>query len=124
MPERPQSGLALKLRAQRARHLRRPKPIRVLIVAAGFVVTLGGIVLLVLPGPAFVIIPIGLALLALEFAWAERALEKALDHAETAKDAAGATSPTQRLLAIVAGVLAVAAAVAAVVLWDIPFLPF
>ena len=95
-----------------------------LIVAAGFVVTLGGIVLLVLPGPAFVIIPIGLALLALEFAWAERALEKALDHAETAKDAAGATSPTQRLLAIVAGVLAVAAAVAAVVLWDIPFLPF
>lgn len=31
-----------------------------------------GIAMLVLPGPAFVVIPIGLAILATEFAWARR----------------------------------------------------
>ena len=35
-------------------------------------VLLLGIALLVLPGPAFLVIPAGLAILAMEFAWAER----------------------------------------------------
>lgn len=47
---------------------------------------LAGLVMLVTPGPAFVILPLGLYLLALEFEWAERLLEKALKHAERAKD--------------------------------------
>jgi hypothetical protein len=94
-----------------------------LIAAVGFVITLGGVLLLVLPGPALVVIPVGLALLALEFAWAERALERALDHAETAKRRAGATSPTQRLLGAAAVGLGAAAALAAALIWDIPFLP-
>jgi hypothetical protein len=32
--------------------------------------------MIVLPGPAFIFIPAGLAILATEFAWAERWLEK------------------------------------------------
>ena len=36
-----------------------------------------GIVLVVLPGPAFIVIPLGLAILAVEFAWARRWLRKA-----------------------------------------------
>ena len=36
-----------------------------------------GIALIVLPGPAFVVIPVGLAILATEFAWARHWLKKA-----------------------------------------------
>ena len=35
-----------------------------------------GIALLVLPGPAFIVIPIGLAILATEYAWARHWLKK------------------------------------------------
>jgi hypothetical protein len=87
------------------------------------VITLSGLLLLVLPGPALVVIPIGLALLALEFTWAERALERAIAHTQTAKDRAAATSRTQRLLGFAAAGLAVAAAVAAALVWDIPVVP-
>jgi hypothetical protein len=31
--------------------------------------------MIVLPGPAFIFIPLGIAILSLEFAWAKRALE-------------------------------------------------
>ena len=36
-----------------------------------------GVALIILPGPAFIEIPAGLAILAIEFAWARRLLEKA-----------------------------------------------
>lgn len=36
-----------------------------------------GIALVLLPGPAFVVIPLGLAILAAEFAWARRLLRSA-----------------------------------------------
>jgi len=42
----------------------------------GFSVLLVGIVMVVLPGPAVVVIPIGLAILATEYAWARRYLNK------------------------------------------------
>lgn len=45
---------------------------RVVVVIAGAIVLLIGIVLIVLPGPAIVVIPIGVSILALEFAWARR----------------------------------------------------
>ena len=48
-------------------------PLRKLIVALiGGTILLIGITLIVLPGPAFIVIPIGLAILATEFAWARR----------------------------------------------------
>jgi tellurite resistance protein TerC len=40
-------------------------------------VLLIGMALLVLPGPAFIVIPIGLAILATEYAWARHWLKKA-----------------------------------------------
>ncbi len=97
---------------------------RVLVVLAGFLVTLAGLALLVLPGPALVVIPIGLAMLALEFAWAERALEKALDQAESAKRKASTTTPRQKLLTAAAAALGGVALFAAALTWDIPILPF
>jgi tellurite resistance protein TerC len=36
-----------------------------------------GVALIFLPGPAFVVIPVGLAILATEFAWAQRYVRKA-----------------------------------------------
>jgi len=44
------------------------------IGVVGFTVLLLGVCLLFLPGPAFVVIPAGLAILSLEFAWAKRLL--------------------------------------------------
>jgi uncharacterized protein (TIGR02611 family) len=52
---------------------------RVFIAIAGSTVLLLGILLLVLPGPAFIVIPAGLAILAVEFAWAKRWLESTKD---------------------------------------------
>ncbi|HEX7028747.1 MAG TPA: PGPGW domain-containing protein [Gammaproteobacteria bacterium] len=48
---------------------------KIVIGTIGFTVVLVGIVLLVLPGPAFLVIPAGLAILALEFAWARHWLK-------------------------------------------------
>jgi tellurite resistance protein TerC len=50
---------------------------RVIVSVVGVTVLLIGIALLVLPGPAFVVIPVGLAILAMEYAWARRWLKKA-----------------------------------------------
>ena len=61
------------------RHIRK---IAVLIV--GGTVLLIGVALLVLPGPAFIVIPAGLAILAVEFAWARRLLQKARSMATNA----------------------------------------
>ena len=48
-----------------------------IIIIAGFAVLLAGVAMIVLPGPAFIIIPLGLALLAVEFVWARKLLDKA-----------------------------------------------
>jgi uncharacterized protein (TIGR02611 family) len=53
-------------------------PLRKLIIGIiGTTVLLVGFALIVLPGPAFIVIPIGLAILATEFAWAQNALARA-----------------------------------------------
>ncbi len=48
-----------------------------IVSVVGATVLLIGIALLVLPGPAFIVIPVGLAILATEYAWARRWLKKA-----------------------------------------------
>ena len=51
---------------------------RKLVVAViGTTVLLIGIVMMVAPGPAFIVIPCGLAILATEFVWAKRLLDYA-----------------------------------------------
>jgi tellurite resistance protein TerC len=49
---------------------------RLTIGVIGTTILLIGIALIVLPGPAFIVIPIGLAILATEFAWAKSLLKK------------------------------------------------
>src|SRR5438876_6105875 len=50
---------------------------RVIVSVVGATLLLIGIALLVLPAPAFVVIPVGLAILATEYAWARRWLKRA-----------------------------------------------
>lgn len=50
---------------------------RAIIAVIGGTVLLFGIALIILPGPAVVVIPVGLAILATEFVWAQRWLRKA-----------------------------------------------
>lgn len=49
---------------------------RILVAVAGGTVLLIGVALIVLPGPAFIVIPAGLAILGIEFAWARTWLHK------------------------------------------------
>ena len=50
---------------------------RIVIAIVGFTVLLIGVAMMILPGPAFIVIPLGLAILATEFVWAQRLLTKA-----------------------------------------------
>ena len=49
---------------------------RIGVAVAGGSVVAVGVVMLVLPGPAVLVIPAGLAILATEFRWAGRVLER------------------------------------------------
>jgi uncharacterized protein (TIGR02611 family) len=107
-PEHPE--LIRRLLARREQHRRRHPAYRVAFAVAGGLVLAAGAVMLVTPGPAFVLIPVGLAMLALEFAWAEWLLVKALVQAERAREKARGMSTGRKL----AGALAAAAAAAGV----------
>jgi len=49
---------------------------RLMIAVIGFTVLAIGLVLIVLPGPAILVIPAGLGILAIEFAWARNLLRR------------------------------------------------
>lgn len=119
----PKPRIVQRLEAQRERHRQRSFVVRMLYIGVGFTLLVGGLAMLVLPGPAFLVIPIGLAILSLEFVWAEGLLERALKQGEIAKRKAAATTTTQRILSAIAAVLAAAAFAAWAVFGDVPILP-
>ena len=63
---------------------------RLVITIVGGTVLLIGVAMLVLPGPAMVVIPIGLAILGVEFAWARRFLGTIKEKGSQAFDGIGA----------------------------------
>jgi tellurite resistance protein TerC len=64
-----------------AAHLR-----KLVVAVIGGTVLLLGIALIVLPGPAFIVIPVGLAILATEFAWARHTLKRTRDFVSRRKN--------------------------------------
>ena len=75
--ERPAGGFAhLSLRMAR----------RIAVGVIGATVVLFGLVMLLTPGPAIIVIPVGLSILALEFAWARRLLARFHEQASRARD--------------------------------------
>jgi len=59
---------------------------RVVIAVIGITVILIGLAFFVLPGPGLLIVIVGLAVLATEFAWAQGLLHKARERYELTKD--------------------------------------
>ena len=120
-PSRPR--IVERLEAQRERHRGRARLVRAGYAVAGLALLLAGIAMLVLPGPAFVVIPIGLAVLSLEFRWAERLLERSLLEAARAQEKAAQTTTAQRVVSGAAAVLAAGAFGAWALVADVPVLP-
>ena len=111
------------VKERRERHRERSKFVRAAAVLAGFVVVLAGLAMVPLPGPGLLVTAAGLALLALEFVWAERVLERTIDHMGKATDRVKRAGLAQRLIIGLLGVIVAAAAVTAAYAWDIPLLP-
>lgn len=82
-PAHPLPPVVAPRRSRAAQHAK-----RVGVGVAGTSVLGAGVAMLVLPGPGLVVIVAGLAILATEFAWAERRLDQAKEKASAAADAA------------------------------------
>ena len=115
-----------KLRERKERHKQRSKVVRLGWMILGIVLVLAGIVLSLplVPGPGFLLIFVGLAMLALEFDRVERLVEKLVDRVDQLEESAKKSSPLQRGLFIGAVLVGIAAFVAAALRWDLPVLPF
>jgi len=48
---------------------------RLIIIVVGFTILAAGVAMIVLPGPAVVVVPVGLTILATEFIWARKLLD-------------------------------------------------
>jgi uncharacterized protein (TIGR02611 family) len=108
--------LMQRLAERRERHVERGKVYRVAVAATGFAVFAAGLAMLVLPGPGLLTIAVGLALLALEFAWAERLLGRTLDRVDRVRPKSRRSGGLTLLALAIAGA-------AAALLIDVPFLP-
>ena len=61
---------------------------RIAVAVIGGVLVVAGLAMMVLPGPGLLVIALGFAVLATEFAWAHRALEMGKHHTGKAVNAA------------------------------------
>jgi hypothetical protein len=66
---------------------------RAVIALTGFTVLLVGAAMIFLPGPAVLIIPAGLAILASEFVWARRLLKKVKERLISSQERSFTRSP-------------------------------
>ena len=80
---------------------------RIGVLVTGLAVLLAGVAMLVLPGPGIIVVILGLAILATEFAWAERALDKTSASAATALTRA-TTTRTGRGTLLASGLMLIA----------------
>ncbi len=72
---------------------------RIAVTVVGGVVLLAGVAMLVFPGPAVLVIPLGFAILGTEYAWAAAALDRTKRTAEKAgRTARGALRSVRRRL--------------------------
>jgi uncharacterized protein (TIGR02611 family) len=84
-PKRPVWLLALRLLAHHTW--------RFGVLVVGSLVLLAGVIMIFTPGPAVVFIPMGLGILAIEFAWARRLLRRVRLHIRRAARAATRRKP-------------------------------
>lgn len=89
------------------------------VFTVGATVLVAGLVMMVTPGPGWLAIFVGLAILATEFAWAQSALHKAKRAAEKAKEKALDPRVRRRnqIIAVVVGLLTGAAVTAYLIVY-------
>ncbi len=92
----------------------------VVVAVLGGLLTLAGIGLLVLPGPGFVLVAAGLAVLATRFAWAKKPLDYAKDKAEHGIEEVG-KSPWRAAGAAIAALALIVLGVLVLAGVDLPF---
>ncbi len=90
------------------------------VAVLGGILALGGIALLVLPGPGFVLIAAGLAVLATQFDWARKPLDYAKGKAQQGIEEVS-RSRWRMVLAVVAAVALLAVGVVEFTPIDLPF---
>jgi hypothetical protein len=73
---------------------------RIAVTVIGFAALIAGGIMMVTPGPGVLVIVAGLAILATEWAWAERLLDKAKESGKVVLDQATA-SPTRIVLSVI-----------------------
>jgi hypothetical protein len=93
----------------------------VVVAVLGGLLTLAGIGLLVLPGPGFVLVAAGLAVLATRFSWAKKPLDYARDKAEQGIEEVG-KSPLRAVGAALAALVLVVLGVLALAGVELPFI--
>jgi len=114
MGEEAQPKLARRLEEKREHYQEWPRIARILWVSVAVVVTLGGLALIVLPGPAAIVIPLGLVMLSFEFAWARRLLERGIEMGSSAAEEVKRASSRGKLLGAAAVLCALGAAAVAI----------
>jgi len=114
-----------RLQERKAKQKERSKVYRAGSVVVGIVLVLAGIVLSGpgVPGPGFVVILLGLGLLALEFEPAERLLERVIIWSDKAKARAQRASTAKKVTAAVIAAAAITGFVLWAVFYDIPLVP-
>jgi uncharacterized protein (TIGR02611 family) len=112
-----------RVRARQRRHRQRTLFIRVPFALAGFAVLLVGVIMLFTPGPGWALIIFGLGLLALEFTWAERLLERVLHRVEQVSDGVIRDSPVRRAIVLTLGAAVAVGFLAWSLFGDIPIVP-
>lgn len=73
---------------------------RIAVAVVGFTFLFGGLAMLVLPGPGVIVSLIGLAVLATEFVWAERALDRATARTAQVAGAVSGSAAGRGMLAV------------------------
>lgn len=111
------------MQERRERHQARSRIVRIAAAVGGFLVVLVGIIMIPLPGPGLLVVAVGLAILALEFAWAEHLLERTVDRLSDAGERVKRASRLEQALVVLFGAVVVVGALTAAYAWDLPLLP-
>ena len=107
--DRPHDEVMKDLHHRRRQQGDRHPALRALVVAAAFLLAIGGVVMTVLPGPKLPAAALGFYLLAFEFKWAERLVEWALRKTEAAKRKYEGAGPLKRYGGLALAILAIVA---------------
>ena len=81
-------------------------------IAVGFIIVAAGLAMIVFPGPVTVVVPLGLAMLAVVFGWARRLLLRSVEHGTDAARRFRRTSTWVKVLTMAASACLAAAAAA------------